>query len=157
VSQQAPEVLDQASQILMELGRRQARIEELEARLAAQTAAEETTDEAKRRKEQIHRSGPVCTLRWILQPQGKVLIGTRVYTGHGPVKDRTTGRVTKPGSTFEAPPEDARILDESMYAEIIDGREHVVKWTPQVIVHADAAPAPAPGDYDAWNALVASG
>jgi hypothetical protein len=157
VSQQPPEVLDQASQILMELGRRQARIEELEARLAAQQATEETTDEARKRKLAIHQSGPVCTLRWILQPQGKVLIGTRVYTGHGPVKDRTTGRITHPGSTFEAPPEDARILDESMYAEIIDGREHVVKWTPQVIVRADAAPAPAPGDYDAWNALVASG
>jgi len=157
VSQQAPEVLDQASQILMELGRRQARIEELEARLAAQTAAEETTEEAKRRKEQIHRSGPVCTLRWILQPQGKVLIGTRVYTGHGPVKDRTTGRVTQPGSTFEAPPEDARILDESMYAEIIDGREHVVKWTPQVVVRADAAPQPAAGDTDAWEGLAVYG
>lgn len=155
--QQDPETLDAAQQILIELGRLQARNEELEKLLFGQANKEEA--EAERiRQRNAAAVRLVCRLRWLLQPQnGAVSIGDRIYRGRGPVRDRNTQRILKHGSEFDAAADDARVLEESGYAEIVTGREHVTYWTPPVIIPADAAPAPAAGDADAWHALAVHG
>jgi hypothetical protein len=151
------DTLDPASQVLLEIGRLQAENEMLRAEKAAREQGEQAEVERKRQRNQ-EALRPVCRLRWINQPQNfAASVGDRIYKGHGPIKDRATQRVLKPGSEFEAPADDARVLEESGYAEIIQGREHVTNWTPTVVIPADAAPAPAAGDSDAWNALVVHG
>jgi len=153
MSTTAPPDLDPVQALLIEFGQMRERIERYEQAERDRAAAVDTADQERARVlAEVNRD--VCTLKWVMQPQGRILIANRVYTGRGPQKDRSSGRVTRQGDKFTAPADHARVLEESGYAEILEGREHVISWTPQWNPSNRAGPASAepPTTNDGWEA-----